>query len=304
MFSLSTSWNSSKQPHAIDMIREIRAIGFEYIELGFSLPIGWVDDALALKAQGLIKISSLHNMCPLPPGIGPKKASPDYYSLSSDDEKERALAIEAVKNTIAYARRAGAAAVVIHTGSVPIKDRTGSLVSAYGNDAIYERIKNSIIKERSAQRDTYIDNVIRNLKELVPIAKGAGVKLCIENRYSYRDIPLPDEFDMIFRAVKDVWYWHDVGHAEVLERLGFIRHTDFLDKFSGRLIGIHLHDIIGLLEDHKAPLGGTFNFEKIVPYIKNSTIKVIEAHQPATADDIRRGLVYLEKLFCAMRGTT
>ena len=92
MFSLSTSWNSFRHRTGSGLVEEVKKIGFDTIELNFALTEGMVDEVLALSRRSEIKVSSLHNMCPLPPGVGPDEASPDYYSLASPDEKERALA--------------------------------------------------------------------------------------------------------------------------------------------------------------------------------------------------------------------
>jgi hypothetical protein len=40
-----------------------------------------------------------------------------------------------------------------------------------------------------------------------------------------------------------VSYWHDVGHAEVQQRLGFASHEGWLSQFKDRMVGVHLHDI-------------------------------------------------------------
>jgi sugar phosphate isomerase/epimerase len=67
-------------------------------------------------------------------------------------------------------------------------------------------------------------------------------------------------------------------------------------KLSGRLLGVHLHDIIKIIEDHEAPGCGTFDFNVLKPYIRKDTIKVIEAHQSATGDEIRRSVGYLTRI--------
>jgi hypothetical protein len=62
------------------------------------------------------------------------------------------------------------------------------------------------------------------------------------------------------------------------------------------MLGIHLHDIKGI-DDHRAPLKGEFDFALLKPYVRSDTLKVLEPHYPATAEDITRGRKYLEKLF-------
>ncbi len=299
MYSLSTSWNASKHSNGIDIIKEIRRIGFDTVELSFALTEKIVKDILFLKDRGEIEVSSLHNMCPLPPEIPRERASPDFYSLSSLNEKECAFAIKIAMNTIDYARLFGKKAVVFHIGRVETLGRTRELASLMGDKEKFNILKEEMINERASKKDPHITKVIENLKVIVPYAKISGVAPAIENRYYYREIPLIEELEEIFRHFRegDLFYWHDVGHAEVFERLGLAKHNDFLDKFSGRLLGVHLHDIIGIIEDHRAPGCGTFDFNALKPYIRKDTIKVIEAHQPATSDEIRRSVEYLSKIF-------
>ena len=299
MLSLSTSWNSSRHTSGFSMIDEIRALGFETVELNFALTEAVVRDVLSMKESGAIKISSVHNMCPLPDDIEPSRASPDYYSLSSSDEKERLRAVAVAMNTIEFAKKLGAPAVVLHAGRVEMRDRTRELAAAASDAARLAGIRSELSAERNAKKGIYLDNVMKSLDELVRHAQCAGVALGVENRYYYREIPVIDELEAMFRRFGpgDLYYWHDVGHAEVFDRLGLCRHKDLLDKFSGRLIGMHLHDIIGPAGDHKAPGQGTFDFHVVKPYIRPDTIMVMEAHPPATADDIRNGAAHLAGIF-------
>jgi len=298
MFSLSTSWNSSFHNNGYDLVDEIRRIGFDTIELNFALTENIVNDIFALSQKKTIKVSSLHNMCPLPKEIAPDEASPDYYSLASPNEAERALAVKAAKNTIACANKFGAKAVILHAGRVEIKDRIRDLVRLIDDRVRFDAYRTDMMNERIAKGKGYLDNVMKSLDELIPYATGMNVALGIENRYYYREIPIENEFEIIFNNFKpgSLYYWHDVGHAEVFERLGLGRHRDLLHKFSSRLIGVHLHDIIGAVRDHRAPGFGTFDFKMLKPYLKDETIKVVEVHQPATGDEIRKGAEYLAKI--------
>lgn len=237
-------------------------------------------------------------MCPLPPEISPAKASPDYYSLSSSDEDERSRALAAARQTLSCAKKLNAGAVVLHAGRIPTKDRTRELAVLAGDEAAFISLRDRMISERRENAGGSLDNVVRSLEELVPYAKGLGVAIGLENRYYYGEIPTIAELEALFSHFKagDLYYWHDVGHAEVFERLGLCRHRDLLDKFAHRLIGVHLHDIMGAINDHKPPGSGTFDFRLVKPYIRPDTIKVMEVHQPASADDVRRGAEYLEKI--------
>ena len=66
MFSLSTSWNSHRHDNGISLIKEIKALGFDTVELNFALTGKAVEDILILKEASQIKVSSLHNVCPPP----------------------------------------------------------------------------------------------------------------------------------------------------------------------------------------------------------------------------------------------
>ena len=113
---------------------------------------------------------------------------------------------------------------------------------------------------------------------------------------------------MLFRSVDEMeiildefhngplYYWHDTGHAQVYENLGFIKHEELLDRFAKRMVGVHLHDIEGI-DDHRAPLAGKFDFTRLTPYITKKTLKVIEAHHPATKEEIIKARDYLKGIF-------
>ena len=80
MYSLSTCWNSARHTDGRAMLREIRELGFEYAELSHGIRISLMPGILEAVSAGELKISTLHNFCPLP--IGVEKASPNLYEFS------------------------------------------------------------------------------------------------------------------------------------------------------------------------------------------------------------------------------
>lgn len=296
-YSLSTAWNHLRHKSGAGMIDEIRSIGFDTAELNFALTEKMVEEIISLKDAGDIKISSLHNMCPLPAEISPRDASPDYYSLAAMDSSERGRAVEAAKRTVSFAARLGARAVVLHAGRIEMEDNTRRLAGLVGDKAPFERLKSEMVRERSEKRSGYLDNAIESLGRIVPHARKMGIAVGVENRYYYREIPVADELEEIFRnfGPGELRYWHDVGHAEVFDTLGLASHASLLEKFSTRLIGMHLHDIINVIDDHRPPGTGRFDFGRLRPYIKKETLMVIEAHCPAHGEDIKRSVEYLRR---------
>lgn len=298
MISISTSWNSRRHANGKSVIEEVKTAGFDTVELDFALSQDFVDGILAMKERGEIRVSSLHNMCPLPPEIPPEKASPDHYSLSSSDEDERKRAVRIAMNTLLYAKRFGAGAVVMHAGRVPTRDLMRELAGMMDDPERFSELRRKMVEKRGEDAKGCLDNVIRSLKELAPFAADLGVAIGIENRYYYREIPTIDELGEIFGRFRkgELYYWHDTGHAEVFDRLGLSSHKELLRRFSDRLIGMHLHDIIGPMTDHLPPGTGTFDFSTVKPYIRPGTILVMEVHGPASPEELRRGADHLIKV--------
>lgn len=300
--SLSTSWNAFRYEDGKEMVREIIGLGFTNLELSFNLTSYMVDDIATLEALGQVKITSLHNFCPIPDAVERELALPDFYSLASLNKEERSLAIKFAKRTIDTARKLSAQAVVLHTGRIEIEDKTRALMDVFasqGKDSDeFNRLKENMKQEREEKIAPYFASAIESLDDISLHAKNLGIKLGIENRYYYREIPSFEEVGIILDKFKDrnIFYWHDVGHAQVWENLGFPSNTDYLKRYSDKLLGMHLHDV-KKTEDHLAPLLGDIDFKKFTPFLKKDTIKVMEAHYPSSSSSVQKGARYLEEIF-------
>ena len=295
--ALSTSWNNNKGISGTELVTQIKELGIEQAELGMTLSRQKVEEIKELKEKGSIRVVSLHNYCPMPDSSETERMAGD--SLASSDEEERKQAVFFTKRTIETAKSLGAGIVVLHAGKAIAEPKTRFLFDLYerglkGTDR-YEAFKAQMFEERRRNRDEHLDALFSSLRALSEFSLGLGIRLGIENRYHFREIPSLEELAIILDHFKDgnIFYWHDTGHAQVFENLGLAKHADYLETGKGRLAGVHLHDVVGV-DDHLVPGKGNFDFRIIKPYLKKGTLKVIEAHPPATPEDIREGIKYLE----------
>jgi sugar phosphate isomerase/epimerase len=284
------------------IIQEVKNLGFEEVELSFNFTSSMVETVRKLVGENQIKVVSLHNFCPIPDGLKREEALPDFFSLASPDETIRQKAVGFTQKTIDTAASLNARAVVLHCGRVEIPSRTGELTVLYAhglkNSLSFSQIRGEIIAERSRNARPYFESSLKSLDELNSYARVKNILLGIETRFYYREIPSLDEIGIILETFEgsQIHYWHDTGHAQLMENLGFCARDEYINRYGGSMIGVHAHNIIGC-RDHQAPVNGEFDFNRIAPYIKNGTIAIIEAHQPASGEELRKSREYLERLW-------
>jgi sugar phosphate isomerase/epimerase len=301
MYSLSTCWNSHRHTDGRAMLREIRDLGFEYAELSHGTRISLLPGIIDAVAAGEIKISSLHNFCPLP--IGVNFSAPNLYRFSAERPVERENAWRYTRKTIELAARLKAPVVVLHYGSIEMKDYNDKLIdlAARGqrDTPKYQKLCEEIMTKREAAKEKFIDRANEMLRRLLPEVENLGLKLGIENREAVEELPLEADYPFLFREFPSpaIVYWHDTGHAQIKENLGFIHHAMHLESQRERLFGFHVHDVQFPGRDHCAPGTGTVDFAALKPFVKPEHIKVFEFAPALTVDDLKAGVAHVKSLW-------
>ncbi len=273
MLSLSTCWNSHRFDEGLDLAREARSMGFEYIEVSHGTKISLLPGLLKAVEKREIRVSSLHNFCPSP--IEVLIDAPDAYEFTSNRAAERDRAIGLTKKTIEFAVRFGVNRVVMHMGSVPMKHYTDKLEALAEAGETYSRkfieTKLKFVAAREKVSTFYLDRARAALHELLPVAEKNQVALAIETRSHFEQVPNEREMLQLlddFKTTPWIGAWHDFGHVQRKANLGLLDHAQLLASIAPRLLGCHVHDVAWPTKDHRIPFtGGDVDFDRLLPLV-------------------------------------
>lgn len=277
------------------MLREIKGeLGFTHIELGHGTRISLMPGIQKMFEAGEVTFSSLHNFCPLPVEV--MHASPDCYQFSAGTSRERERAVKQTFQTIDFAERLGAPYIVLHCGSVPMNPITDELIALAKKGELlsrnYVRRKIKAVAKRDAAAPWHLERVRECLKRVVEYAATKNIRLGIEGRRGFEEMPserelatLLDELDSPFAG-----YWHDFGHIQIKENLGFLDHAEWLRQIGPRAFGCHLQDVIWPGQDHQPPFAGHVDLENLIPLLPADCLFVWELSPRKKVEEIVRSV--------------
>ena len=296
--SLSTMWAIKTLPTLTDFFEFARRTGFARIELNHKVTSAMLD-GIDLSH---FHFSSVHEPCPA--DISADELKKRDWLISSTDEEKRREGVKAIERSIDLASQLGATAIVIHAGHVspdmgPEKKLRALIASGSRDSDEYAEIHGQMIQARAESAEACFKSVMKSIVELLGHAEGTGVRLGIENRYHYMEFPSPDELEMLLGLADHnrIGFIYDVGHAQVLDRLGFYPHAEWLKRFAPRIIGTHLHDVIGTT-DHYTPGLGDVDFSMVAAYLPQNAFRTCEFQTFNTPEQVKAGLRFLVEHGC------
>jgi sugar phosphate isomerase/epimerase len=293
------------------MLKEMAALGFEYVELSHGIRITLVPGIIRAVDEGIVKISSTHNFCPLPTGV--VQAAPNLFEPSATEHREHDQWLRHTKRTIDFAAQVKARAVVCHLGSVtffwfnPARNIRNYLRDhadagrTPADKAYHSLVRKSLTKLRK-RMPRFWEQVKSSISEILDHAQQKGVKLGFENREKFEELPLDSDYVQFlagFPADAPVGYWHDTGHADIKEGMGLLNHRQHLQALAPRTIGWHLHDVSAQGQDHQPVGSGHIDFKMVSEFWRADQLLTLELSPRVTVDDVRSSKQRVEALMKA-----
>ncbi|MDH4445819.1 MAG: sugar phosphate isomerase/epimerase [Akkermansiaceae bacterium] len=297
MLAFSSCWNNSRHTDGEQMIEEIVDLGFSNIELSHGMTIAKLPGIRQAYARGLFKCAGVHNYFPSPVEV--MIDAPDAYEYTSHRPLERQRAMDMTLRTLDIAAEFDAHYLVLHMGSVPLsrKDWTTPLTKLVANGdqhhPDYIKRKIAFVKKREKIGPLYFHRALEALTTITERAAEVGVKLAIESRSIFEDVPTEREMMVLqshFADHPSVGYWHDFGHVQLKHNLGLLDHFQWLETIAPHLIGGHVHDVEWPARDHRTPFSGTLDYAKILGFFPPNCPLTWELSPTRQASEIREAL--------------
>ena len=296
--SFSTMWANKKFPALENFFIAARKMGFARVELNHQINSAMLSGIELDHYQ----FSSIHEPCPA--DISTEMLKEHDWLVSSPNEECRRQGVASIKRSIDLAKALGAGIVVMHSGTIQVKGSLESNLRALFeagqvHSQGYAEIKNQLTDIRAAHLGVCLESVKESLLELLEYAGHSGIRLGLENRYHYCDIPNPDEMGFLLGLAgpDQLGFVYDTGHAQALDRLGFYPYEEWLQRYSTRMIGVHLHDAIGIT-DHLAAGLGEVDFAMVAAYLPAEVFRTCEFQTTNTAEQVEAGLKFLAEHGC------
>jgi len=101
-------------------------------------------------------------------------------------------------------------------------------------------------------------------KRIIDKAEKRNINIALEN------LTKPEYLEYIYKNIKSskLKFCYDSGHENCLTP-----NYNHLDKYSEKLVALHLHDNNGIKDQHLLPFDGSINWKKIMDRINNANYK-------------------------------
>ncbi|MEZ5405291.1 MAG: TIM barrel protein [Verrucomicrobiia bacterium] len=140
------------------------------------------------------------------------------------------------------------------------------------------------------------DRVHECLSSIIPYAKNKKIKLGIENRAYFGELPFEEEFTTLWNRYPSdtLVYWHDFGHAQLKQERSWLNHWETFSQQKNHLGGCHIHDARFPSQDHQALGKGNIEWPLFLSQLATTIPWVLEFHPKTSEDHIQKSLNILK----------
>ena len=276
------------------MITEILELGVSDIELSHGMTIAKLPGIRNAFNGGAFRCCGVHNYFPSPAEV--MIDAPDAYEFTSHRTFDRDRALKLTLKSLEVAAEFNAEYLVLHMGSVPRMPHrkwTGRLTEMVREGLEpkpkLEKLRQKCIRKRSRVGALYFQRALESLELIAEKAAELKVKLAIESRSRYEDVPTEDEMVLLqehFSENEWVGYWHDFGHVQLKHNIGLLEHEAWLKTMQPYLIGAHVHDVTWPDRDHRVPFTGTLDYDCLLKILEPRMPHVWELSPRRQTDEI------------------
>lgn len=280
-FALSTMTAQHERfDDGADFARFAAESGYDGIEISHSTDASKLRQIVEAR---LLPIVSVHQ--PAPWERNPAGTPNCDLNLASLEETHRSEAVAYAQRSVLLASDLGAAAVVLHLGHVELPGGVPSLDAdvrrRFAESGLVDApLAAEALLQRTGQVEPFLAAARSSLREISATAARLGIVLGVESRINLLEIPLASELPYLLEGLDgdSIGYWHDVGHAEVLHRLGYCDRESWFEQPGVRCVGAHVHDVRGIV-DHRAPGLGDVDFNWHLSRLKHLEWLTLEINQ-------------------------
>ena len=278
-FTLSTTCFGDRLGKIEDQIFTAVAMGFRSIELGLTETPVTMDGLCDARSETSTKLVSMIAGC-----RDSHNGEMIVWKLASSNETERERALNSLRRHLRLAETWECPSFVVRgtrVGDEALKQRAEALearVAAEGlgpdgaDGPLAVEIR-ELAEEVQAKGQAQVEHLCRGLHTLKK--EFPSVHICVEAGARLDDLMGIEAMGWVQSDLPDICYWHDAGVIHQRERQGLPGQGDWLDRFAGRMGGMHLQDADG--DKTGLPVGlGEIDFKLIAEYAPKEALRVIE----------------------------
>ena len=254
------------------------AMGFRRVEFGLSeapVPLNGFEES---RRETGITVSSIVTGC-----LNPRSEHMTGTKLGSLDPELRERAMISCRRHIQLAAKYACPIVILRGCEIEDKallSEAADLTEKLEDDGASEELAAEIIdysarvQKKAQPQVEHLCRSIHTLSQDFP-----DVKLALEPGATFIDILNFEAMEWVLDDLsrQGLGYWHDTGAVHRREYAGLPGQGEWLERYNGRLLGVHLQDAVATVAEMPPGLGEV-DFKLVAEFVPSNVEKVVETN--------------------------